>query len=200
MTASSAISRRRFIALAGGSTAAAAFLAACGGDDISPADGTAQFGDGEVGVLNYLLTLEFLEVAFYAALAESKLLDEDAERAVGKFGKQEEEHVAALTKAIEKMGGDPASEPGSDFSLESEEGALELAHTLENLGAAAYLGQLSQIKDKRTLGTVLSIHSVEGRHAATIADLLEKPITPDGAFAKPQSAEDVLTAVEPFMG
>ena len=78
------VSRRRFMALTGGSTALAAFLAACGDDSgtttttASQGAGggsseTAQFGKGDIGILNYALTLEYLETAFYADVAKSGL-------------------------------------------------------------------------------------------------------------------------------
>ena len=77
------VSRRKFMALTGGSTALAAFLAACGSDSgtttTTAAQGgrrtgeTAQFGKGDVGILNYALTLEYLETAFYADVVKSGL-------------------------------------------------------------------------------------------------------------------------------
>ncbi len=76
---------------------------------------------------------------------------------------------------------------------------LELAGTVENLGAAAYLGQAANIKSPEVLAAALSIHSVEGRHAATLNTLLGESITPDGAFAVPANAKIVLKSVEPFI-
>lgn len=194
------LSRRKFVALAGGSVAAASILAACGSDSSAAEDGeTAKFGEGDVGILNYALTLEYLEAAFYAELIKSSLFTPAARKALGKFGEEEEEHVTALTKAVEKLGGEPAAKPKTKFSLNTETGTLELASKLENTGAAAYLGQLPNIESNSVLGTVLSIHSVEGRHAAAILDLLGKNTTPDGAFAKPAKVKDVLKEVEPFI-
>ena len=76
---------------------------------------------------------------------------------------------------------------------------LELAGTVENLGAAAYLGQAANIKSPEVLASALAIHSVEGRHASALNTLLAMPITPDGAFAKPADAKTVLKSVEPFI-
>ena len=76
---------------------------------------------------------------------------------------------------------------------------LELAATVENLGAAAYLGQAANIESPEILAAALSIHSVEGRHAAVLNVLNGEPPTPDGAFAKPADMQTVLDSVQPFL-
>ena len=75
----------------------------------------------------------------------------------------------------------------------------KLAATVENLGAAAYLGQAGNIKSKEILAAALAIHTVEARHAATLNSLLKMTPTPDGAFARPMSMAEVLKAVKPFI-
>jgi Ferritin-like domain len=195
----SQVSRRKFMALAGGSAAAAALLAACGSGGGDDDGGTSQFGDGDVGILNYALTLEYLATAFYADIVKSGFFKGAVLTTMRKFGEEEGEHVAGLTKAIERLGGDPTAEPKTAFPLKGPQPALELASELENLGAAAYLGQVPKIEDTAALSTVLSIHSIEGKHAAAINTMLGTPITPDGAFAKPATAEAVLESVEPYI-
>lgn len=204
------VSRRKFMALSGGSAAAAAFLAACGSDDETTtttmggsgggsSDETAQFGKGDVGILNYALTLEYLETAFYADVVKSGLFKGGDLETIRKFGEEEAQHVAALTAAVKQLGGKPAPQPKTEFPLESAKAVLELAGTVENIGAAAYLGQAANIKSPEVLASALAIHSVEGRHAAALNTLLGKSITPDGAFAKPADAKSVLKSVEPFI-
>jgi hypothetical protein len=204
------VSRRRFLAVGGGSAGLAAFLAACGDDSSttmtdttsmmgSGASETAEFGKGDVGILNYALTLEYLETAFYADVVKSGLFKGADLETIRKFGQEEAEHVKALTAAVKGMGGKPAPEPKAEFPLENAKSVLELAGTVENLGAAAYLGQAAKIKSPEVLASALAIHSVEGRHAATLNTLLGESITPDGAFAKPADVKTVLAAVEPFI-
>jgi len=194
----------------GGSTAAAAFLAACGDDSGTTtatmdsmssggASETAEFGKGDIGILNYALTLEYLETAFYADVIKSGLFKGAELETIRKFGAEEAEHVQALTAAVKQLGGKPAPEPKAKFPLESAKSVLELAGTVENLGAAAYLGQAANIKSPEVLASALAIHSVEGRHAAVLNTLLGESITPDGAFAKPADVKTVLKSVEPFL-
>jgi rubrerythrin len=204
------VSRRRFLAVGGSTTAVAAFLAACGDDSGTTtttstmgsgggASETAEFGKGDIGILNYALTLEYLETAFYADVVKSGLFKGAELETIRKFGREEAEHVEALTAAVKQLGGKPAPEPKAEFPLKSAKSVLELAGTVENLGAAAYLGQAANIQSPEVLASALAIHSVEGRHAAVLNTLLGESITPDGAFAKPADVQTVLKSVEPFL-
>jgi rubrerythrin len=203
-------SRRKFLAVGGGSTALAAFLAACGSDSSSTTttgttaisggkSETAEFGKGDVGILNYALTHEYLETAFYAEVVKSGLFKGADLATIRKFGREEAEHVQALTQAVKSLGGKPAAEPKTEFPLKDAKSVLELAGTVENLGAAAYLGQAGNIESPEVLASALAIHSVEGRHAAALNTLLGESITPDGAFAVPADVATVLKSVEPFI-
>jgi rubrerythrin len=204
------VSRRKFLAVGGSTTAVAAFLAACGDDSGTTtttstmgsgggASETAEFGKGDVGILNYALTLEYLETAFYADVVKSGLFKGADLETIRKFGREEAEHVEALSAAVKQLGGKPAPEPKAEFPLKNAKSVLELAATVENLGAAAYLGQAANIQSPEVLASALAIHSVEGRHAAVLNTLLGESITPDGAFAKPADVKTVLKSVEPFL-
>jgi rubrerythrin len=186
------VSRRKLLLVAGSSVLAAPLLAACGDD--------AGGGEGdEVAVLGELLTLEHVQADFYAALVESKIFPPKAAEALGRFGEEEEEHAAALRETIERLGGEPPARPKIRFSLQGETETLKAASELENLGAAAYLGQLPNVRSRSTLETLVSIHSVEGRHAAAINTLLGEPASPDGAFAKPITAKAALAKLDSYL-
>ena len=208
------VSRRKFIAVGGG-TSLAAFLAACGGGGSSSTTATStgeseptsngkeseteQFGEGDIGILNYALTLEYLETAFYEEVVKSGLFKGKELAVLKKFGAEEAQHVAALSGTVKKLGGKPAAQPKAEFPLKDAKSVTELAGTVENLGAAAYLGQAGNIQSPEVLAAALSIHSVEARHAATLNTLLGFSITPDGAFGKPADVQTVLKSVEPFI-
>jgi rubrerythrin len=211
--------RKRFLKAVGGTAGASAFalfLAACGSDSKksssstgassaqqAPAGGaktgTEMFGKGDLGILGYALTLEYLETQFYADAAKSGKLSGKVLAVAKQFGGEESEHVAALEATIKKLGGKLPAKPKAKFPLTSEKSILKLAATVENLGANAYLGQAGNIKDKEVLAAALSIHTVEARHASVLDSVIGTDITPDGAFAKPATAAEVLKAVKPFL-
>lgn len=202
-----AASRKRFLTMVGGTGAAgalSALVAACGGsaskNRTSSATATTQASNsGDVKIVNYALTLEYLETAFYAKVAASGLFKGGDLAEIRLIARQEAQHVAALTATVAKLGGTPAPRPRTAFPIDNPTQVLQLAATVENLGAAAYLGQAASIQSKEVLAAALSIHSVEARHAAALNKLAGKSPTPDGAFAKPASMDQVLAAVKPFI-
>jgi hypothetical protein len=202
------VSRRRFFAISGGTGAAGALLAACGDDEDSSTTAaetstndemTSQFGEGDLGIVNYALTLEYLEAAFYADVAKSGLFKGDDLALIKSIGQAEQEHVDALVATAKQLGGMPAEEPKAEFPLDDAASVLALAAEVENLGAAAYLGQAANIESPDILAAALSIHSVEGRHAAVLNVLVGDEPTPDGAFAQGADMQTVLDAVQPFL-
>ncbi|MGI8559511.1 MAG: ferritin-like domain-containing protein, partial [Solirubrobacteraceae bacterium] len=213
------VERKKFLKIVGrsvgGAAAAssfAAFLAACGSSSSSkstsssgstppatsstPAGGS---GSGDLAIVNYALTLEYLETEFYKKVIASGLFSGKVQSLLKVFGAQEQTHVNALKATAKKLGGTPAAKPKGKFPLTSASAVAQLAYTVENLGAAAYLGQAGNIQSKEVLAAALAIHTVEARHAATIAGLVKKSITPDGAFGKPAAMDQVLAAVKPFI-
>jgi rubrerythrin len=218
-------SRKRFLKMMGGAGAVGAFsvfLAACGDDDKNTAAKAAPAGSdkmseddgvkGDLEILNYALTLEFLEARFYRQVIESGIVKDPAVGSIAKkFGTSEQEHVDALMATITKLGGTPVKAPATKFEETIDKGleaVLNAAADVENLGAAAYLGQAGNIKNKEVLAAALAIHSVEARHAAALNQLLGrgfggkgglKGTLPDGAFAKGMDMDSVLKAVQPFL-
>jgi rubrerythrin len=204
-------SRRRFLAGLGGTAAAASFatfLAACGSkkEQLTPGGsnpktgagtGTDRYGPGDLGIAKYALTLEYFESDFYSrAIASGKLKGKLLETAK-RFASQETQHVKALEAFINQIGGKLPAKPKTKFALDTQASILQMAVTFENLGAGAYLGQADRIGNKQLLAAALTIHSVEARHAAALSVASKQNPTPDGAFAQPQTAFNVITALQP---
>jgi rubrerythrin len=159
----------------------------------------AQSGGGDIEVLNFALTLEYLEAAFYKEAGSTTKLSDEAGELVTTFGKEEQDHVDTLTKTITDLGGKPVAAPMVDFGdLSSESAFLKLAVTFEDTGVSAYNGAAPSIQSKEVLGAAGSIVQVEARHAAAIRLLDGKEPAPD-AFDPALSQSKVLEAVQPFV-
>ena len=161
----------------------------------------AQGGGGDVEILNFALTLEYLEAAFYTqALSKTKGLSGEAKEIATTLRDNENEHVGALTKAIKDGGGKPVDAPGVDFgdAFASQDSFLKVAQTFEDLGVSAYNGAAVEIKSKDILAAAGGIVQVEARHAAAIRALRGEPITP-GAFDEALPKDKVLEAAQPFL-
>ena len=161
----------------------------------------AQDGGGDVEILNFALTLEYLEAAFYnQALKRVSGLSGDAKSLATEIRDNEVEHVAALSKTIKSLGGTPVKAPGVDFGMAfaNQKSFLKLAQTFEDTGVSAYNGAAPGIKSPEVLGAAGSIVQVEARHAAAIRLLNGQPIT-DGGFDKSLDMQAVLDAVQPFV-
>jgi hypothetical protein len=161
----------------------------------------AQGGGGDVDVLNFALTLEFLEAAFYEqAVKEVRGLGADTKKLATEIRDNEQQHVDALSLAITDMGGKPTRPPGVDFgdAFASEESFLKLAQTFEDTGVSAYNGAAPQIQSKDVLASAGAIVQIEARHAAAIRYARGQDIT-DAAFDKSLDMQKVLDAVKPFV-
>ena len=153
----------------------------------------------DVDILNFALTLEYLETNFYQVKGKSVHLSGEAKTLATSFGDEEAQHVAALTKAITSSGGKPVAMPKFAFPVTNQASFLKLAYTLENVGVGAYNGAGPALTSKALLAAAGSIVQVEARHAASIAILTGGKITPNGAFDKPLTMKQVLAAAGPLI-
>ncbi len=162
-----------------------------------------------IAVLNYALTLEHLENAFYRDGLEE--FDEDAfveagydaavRERLAEIGQHEQEHVDFLTQGIEDAGGEPVGEAEYAFADAFADLAtfLATAQVFENTGVSAYQGAAQYlIGSDELLTAALNIHSVEARHAAYLNGLnLASPFP--AATDTPLSPDEVVAAVTPFI-
>ena len=158
-------------------------------------------GDGDVDTLNFALTLEYLEAAFYTeALKQVGDLSGEVKEIATTIRDDESEHVDAIAATIKKLGGKPVAEPGVDFgkAFANQKSFLTTAVTFEDLGVGAYNGAGPSIKSKDVLAAAGSIVQVEGRHAGIVRLLNGDKIAPS-AFDKGIPMAEVLDKAKPFI-
>ena len=153
---------------------------------------------GDVGILNFALTLEYLESTFYDEAKTRAKASGELKSLIGLLADDEAQHVAALTASIKQLGGKPVAKPKFDFPYNDTAGFLKLAQTFEDTGVSAYNGAAPSIKSKEVLGAAGSIVQVEARHAAAIRLQNKQEPAPD-AFDPSLEEAKVLKAVEPFI-
>jgi hypothetical protein len=140
-----------------------------------------------LGILNYALTLEYLEDGYYhTGLDTNDLIPTAVEYdAFVTIRAHEQEHVAFLQTAIKSLGGTPVARPTFDYTAGSGSGNgpladvfsnyetfLAVAQVLEDTGVRAYKGQAANlVKGGALLTAALDIHSVEARHASAIRQM-----------------------------
>ena len=157
----------------------------------------AAEGMGDVDILNFALTLEYLEADFYRRARKLGLSHEVA-KVARSFGDAEQQHVDALAATIKKLGGTPVASPTFTFPMKDEKSFLKLAQTLEDTGVSAYNGAGPAITSKEVLAAAGSIVQVEARHAAVIRQLRGNVPAPD-AFDASLDTKQVLAAVKPLI-
>ena len=123
--------------------------AAYGAGAVSPfvRDALAASGASDVDILNFALTLEYLETDFYTQKGKSVGLSGEAKSLAAMLGDQESQHVKALTSTITNSGGTPVKKPTFVFPATDQKSFLALAYTLENVGVGAYNGAAPSISN-----------------------------------------------------
>lgn len=159
----------------------------------------AETGGGDAEILNFALTLEYLEADFYTDKGKQVGLSGQAKSYATLFGAEEEAHVSALTAAIKSLGGTPVAKPRFVFPVTNESSFLTLASVLENTGVGAYNGAAPSLKSKAVLGSAGGIVQVEARHAAAIDLLIGMSPTPNQGFDRPLTKPEVLAKAGPLI-
>jgi rubrerythrin len=161
----------------------------------------AEAGGGDVDILNYALTLEFLETEFYTQAAKKvKGLSKYESDLTKELRDNEAAHVDALTATIKDLGGKPVAKPTFGFggAFAGRTAYLKTANVLEDTGVSAYNGAAPMIESVDVLAAAGGIVQVEARHASLIRLARMKPPAPR-AFDKASEMEEILAAVKPFI-
>jgi hypothetical protein len=119
----------------------------------------------DVAILNYALTLEYLQAAFYTETERLGAVGDELSDVPRHLGAIERAHVTALKTALGRAA---VKRPAFDFQGVTEDASkfLKTAVAFEDLGAAAYKAQAARIKSPGLVAAAIAIHSVEARHAA----------------------------------
>nr|WP_052232098.1 ferritin-like domain-containing protein [Methylobacterium sp. ZNC0032] len=169
---------------------------------------TQAFGQGMPGqvaeVLNFALTLEYLEDEFYRQGLRAGVVPDRFSPVFRQIAEHEAAHVTLLSSTL---GAGAVAKPQFDFTAGGKYGNVfrdfktfaTVAQTFEDTGVAAYAGQAPALMGSNAaLTTALRIHSVEARHAAEVR--IVRGVRPwKGANDKAMSKAQVLAAVKPFI-
>jgi hypothetical protein len=177
---------------------------------------TGDTAVSDVEILNYALTLEHLEAAYYNDfLNEHTESEVENSEAIGRaFGKpklqystyqeieairdHEEAHVETLASTIEDLGGTPVEPAEYEFPYDSMETFVKLSQRIEAVGVSAYAGAAPLIDDPDLIPPALSIHSVEARHTSFFGSLVPGSSMPN-AFDPARSMAQVVPIAQKFI-
>ena len=156
----------------------------------------------DIEVLNYALTLEHLEAAFYQAAGDYSFGEDAFGNSIDEWmmaiGAHETAHVDTLTQVITDLGGQPVAAATYDFGVTDAQSFLKTAAVLENVGVSAYDGAAQFIQDAGLLTAAGSIVAVEARHASYL-NLITGASPFPAAFETPMTPDEVLAAAGPFI-
>ena len=204
-----ALSRKRFLAGSAAALAGGALVAVPG---MAKAHTTPE-PPSDADVLNYALTLEHLEYAFYRDGLE-KFGEREFENArvfdgLGRYLRRrayqnfvrirehEETHVETLEGVIRSLG--KAAVPEAEYNFEetaftSVAKFVSVARFLENTGVSAYDGAIAHIEGAKLLTASATIATVEARHASYL-NLLNGGVPFPKAFDEPAAPRAICEAV-----
>jgi hypothetical protein len=184
---------KRGVIAGGGIIAGSAFFSSLGVAEAAISSKKSVKND--VKILNYALTLEYLEAAFYAQAVTNAAYGDSAD--LKKFAETVAKHEAAHVKFLKgALKSAAIKSPKFDFGMAVTDKATfaATAQVLEDTGVSAYLGQVANIKQGAVLGAAGTIATVEARHAAWIRFINGDSPAPAG-FDVRKSEKTILAAV-----
>jgi Ferritin-like domain len=147
----------------------------------------------DIAILNFALTLEYLEAEFYTRAERGGALQGRTREFARIVGAHERAHVAFLKNALGRRA---VKKPRFNFrgTTQNQAAFQRTAQVLEDTGVKAYKGQAPLIDSDAILVAAAKIHSVEARHAAWIRHIRGAPPAPN-AFDPAASKAQILRAV-----
>ncbi len=156
----------------------------------------------DIDILNFALTLEYLEATFYEQVVAGGQLSGDVLRYLTVIRDHEFAHVDELTRVINVLGGTPVQRQDAyNFGdLSNQVAILQVAQNLEEVGVGAYTGAARLFTDKTTLlPAAASIQQVEARHTGVIRYLRNQPIA-SSSYGPIFTTDEVNRLVAPILG
>ena len=204
------LSRKSFLAGSAAALAGGALMAVPGMAKAHTTPGTPS----NIDVLNYALTLEHLEYAFYRdglrKFGEKEFENAKVFDGLGRYLRRrahenfvrirnhEDTHVDTLEGVIRSLGGKPVPEATYNFrttAFTSVGKFVSVAQFLENTGVSAYDGAIAHIENAGLLTASATIATVEARHAAYL-NLLNRDVPFPKAFDEAVAPRTICEAVQ----
>lgn len=163
--------------------------------------GASAGNAGDVDILNYALTLEYLTEDFYARGLKSEVLSGRDRSLVVPIREHEASHVKAISSVVEKLGAKPVDKPRFSYpkgTFGSRDKFLSTALALEELGVTAYHGQVTRLSKGELLAAAASIAGIESRHAAVLASITGVDPFP-APLERTATMPQVLRKAKPFL-
>ncbi|RYP43268.1 hypothetical protein DL770_011748 [Monosporascus sp. CRB-9-2] len=160
----------------------------------------------DIDILEFALTLEWLEATFYQQgfaqfgddqFAALGLTEQQIEDLKG-IGSSENTHVVFLQSAIAQAGFRPVQPCTYNFGFTDAAGMVATAAVLESVGVSAYLGAAPLVADPGILGTAGSILTVEARHQSFIRVASGIAASPS-PFDTPLGPKAIFSLAAPFI-
>jgi len=175
---------------------------------------SAQTAPTDLTLLNFALSLENLEAAFYTqGLAQFSSTDFNNSTFIQNFGSvisgdvyaylslirnHETQHVRSLQALITSLNGTPVKPCTYNFGYKTVDDFITVAALLENTGVMAYDGAISQITSASLKTQAATIATVEARHASYLSLLTGNSPFP-ASFDTPATSTAILAAAAKFI-
>lgn len=170
------------------------------------AAGQSQDFASPVDVLAYGLNLKYVQAELFRQGNAAGLLSGREADYLSQIGYHKQQHVAALTNAINEEGGTPPPAPAMDFkdAFDSRERYLDTAYGIERTVVRAYIAMpAAPTFGGATFRDMSGIFSVDARAVAVIATLAGKPVQDGIYFANgvvpPLTPPEVLESLRPYI-
>ncbi|KAI0088359.1 ferritin-like domain-containing protein [Irpex rosettiformis] len=179
-------------------------LAVWNGTSPSNCSSSSSSSVNDTQILQFALTLENLENAFY--MEGLSKFNDSAFQSAGfapvirerylQIMQHERTHVAFLSAILGNWSTQPCN---YTFPLNTVQDFVTTSFALESAGQAAYLGAGSLLQNKSLIPVTGSILSVEGRQASWISSAALNATPWNGPFDTPINASDIFSLASPFI-